>query len=97
VHGLEAGEDDEIFDDAEVALDQDRYKTARDGDDFMLFFQCDVCQFRNMQQRDPIETQEDAFLLLCIRRAILDSFRSRKPSTVVGNNRKGRQVDQVAA
>jgi hypothetical protein len=97
VHSLEAGEDGETFDEAEAALDQDRYKTGRDGDDFIICFPCDVCQFRNMQQRDPNETKEDAFLMLCIRRAILDSFWSREPTTVDGNNREGRQVDRAAA
>jgi hypothetical protein len=82
---------------AEAALDQDRYKKARDGDDFMICFQCDMRQFRNMQQRDPNETKEDAFLMLWIRRAILDSFWSREPSTVDGNIHEGTQVDRAAA
>lgn len=49
-------------------------------------FQCDLCHFRNVQGRDPILTNErDKLFLTCIRRALLDAFWSREPSTVDSN------------
>jgi len=53
----------------------------------MTMFQCDLCHFRNIMQRDPnVETiSTDEWLLICIRRAILDSLWSREPSTVRNN------------
>jgi hypothetical protein len=54
----------------------------------MTSFQRDECHFRNVQGLDPKGTEEGNFLLLCIRRAMLDSFWSREPWTVYGNNGK---------
>jgi hypothetical protein len=98
VHGkVEDQVEDEMYDEFDTKIDLDRYKTARDGDDFMIGFQCDVCQFRNMLKRDPTGDLDDNFHMLCIRRVILDSFWSRERTTVEANNREGRQVDRAAA
>ena len=52
----------------------------------MTPFQCDKCQFVNMQKRLPVDGQpKDSMLLMCIRRANLDAFWAREPKTVAGN------------
>ena len=43
--------------------DEDRFMYARRGDSFVNIFQCDVCHFQNIYQRQPRETGED-FLIL---------------------------------
>ena len=49
-------------------------------------FECDLCHFRNLNRRDPDQGDAtDDWTLLCIRRAILDTFWSRETSTVRGN------------
>ena len=49
-------------------------------------FECDLCHFRNVCQRDPRpEVPQDLLTLVCIRRAILDALWAREPSTVAGN------------
>lgn len=63
----------------------DPYMCARDGDHLMLSFQCDLCHFRNILGRDPGDSSQDVLLLAYIRRANLDAFWSREPSTVRGN------------
>uniref|UniRef100_A0A7S1V8W6 Uncharacterized protein n=1 Tax=Grammatophora oceanica TaxID=210454 RepID=A0A7S1V8W6_9STRA len=63
--------------------DPDRFKTARDGDFLMCPFQCDACQLFNLKRRYPTtEDHRDELLQICIRRATLDAFWSREPSTV---------------
>jgi len=66
------------------------FKTARDGDHMMGFpFECNLCHFRNLARRDPIiDSDKDVFQLVCIRRANLDAFWSRRPSTVALNRRR---------
>ena len=56
-------------------------------------FECDLCHFRNVAERDPVVGNEkDEFTLLCIRRAAsLDAIWSRETSTVVGNARRLRR------
>ena len=45
-------EDDEGFDNT-LEGDEERFMTGRDGDHLMCPYQCDLCHFRNIQQRDP--------------------------------------------
>jgi hypothetical protein len=60
-----------------------RYKEARNGDNLITSFQCDLCCFHNLQLRDPIPGHQQDNLLLCtIRRANLDSMWGREPHTV---------------
>ena len=74
-----------------MADDEQRFKEARVGDDLMCVFQCDDCSFYNLQGRFANEQKEaDKLLLLCIRRAILDSFWSRERTTVEKNWREVR-------
>jgi len=49
-------------------------------------FECDLCHFRNLNNRDPLTNYlTDLWTLLCIRRACLDAFWSRESGTVLGN------------
>jgi hypothetical protein len=81
-----------------VERDKDRFLTARDGDHMMCPFQCDLCHFRNIQKRDPDPENviQDATMLRCIRRAILDTFWSRETTTVLSNGREMRQMAKKA-
>jgi hypothetical protein len=69
---------------------------ARNGDHLMCMFQCDLCHFRNMQGRDPIIGQgRDSLLLQCIRRASLDAFWAREPSTVRSNLNGAKKLEAI--
>jgi len=51
---------------------------ARDGDNFLVPFQCDICHFRNMFTRDPhVDSSLDRLALVAIRRANFDAFWAR--------------------
>ena len=66
--------------------DEFRYKRARNGDMLLSPFQCDLCWFRNLMGRDPMENKmSDKFLLVFIRRANLDMLWSASPYTVNTN------------
>ncbi len=86
--------DDEGFDwcPRDTAL---RYKVARDGDNLLTTFQCDLCWFRNLQRRDPLpDLPQDNLLLCVIRRALLDSLWGREPQTVSSTLRAARNMVQ---
>jgi hypothetical protein len=91
---LQASDLDESFLGAEVLEDDDpnRFKWAREGDHLMCPFQCDTCHFYNIQKRRPGAKAQDNVLLMCIRRAILDSFWSRESATVESNRREGARM-----
>ena len=49
-------------------------------------FECDLCHFRNMNKPDPVygcKKDEDTYIVM--RRAQLDVFWAREPSTVASN------------
>ena len=89
--------DDE--DDTLLIVDKDdaRYMEARNGDHLSgIPFQCDICHFRNLNHRDPIEDRhQDRNTLVAIRRANLDSFWGREPRTVIDNLGRLRHIYQV--
>ena len=63
-----------------------RFLTARKGDGLCGIFQCEVCHFRNVKGRDPVESKGlDTMLQYYMQRANLDSFWSRQPSTVAAS------------
>ena len=64
-----------------------RFRQGRNGDHLMgIPFQCDLCHFRNVAERDPVEGRaKDEYTMMCIRRANLDAAWSREPSTVQSN------------
>jgi hypothetical protein len=80
-----------------IEADVNRFKCARDGDNLMVPFQCDVCHFRNIQKRNPrpLLYPKDALALQCIRRANLDSLWSREPSTVSRNANQARTMEDL--
>jgi hypothetical protein len=80
-----------------IESDVDRFKCGRDGDNLMIPFQCDLCHFRNIQNRnpDPRKYAKDGLALRCIRRANLDSFWSRESSTVSQNASQARTMEDL--
>ena len=66
---------------------------GRNGDMLLNPFQCDVCWFRNLKNRNPnLNVLEDKALMSCIRRVNLDMLWSVNPATVqstLSNVRKG--------
>ena len=73
--------------------DVGRFTSARNGDDLLVPFECDVCVFMKLFQREPdIEgNPKDSFAMGCIRRVILDAFWSRARSTVDAKTSKIRE------
>ena len=63
----------------------------------MCPFQCDLCVFRMLQERDPVTASEaDKYLLEMIRRVSLDALWAREPTTVSGNLQKMRELIRVS-
>ena len=59
------------------------YLHARNGDSLACPFECDDCAFTRLTGRTPDRRKvKDSSLLMCIRRANLDTFWSRRPNTV---------------
>jgi hypothetical protein len=62
-------------------------------------FQCELCHFRNMQGRSPMKgtgVLNDAETIDLIRRANLDAFWSREPTTIGHNLSKVNRVLQIS-
>ncbi|KAL7560166.1 hypothetical protein ACA910_016595 [Epithemia clementina (nom. ined.)] len=73
-------------DDGEDLDDPDRFKVAQAGDFLMCPFQCYWCNFYNIKLRYPAaDSGQDKLLLICIRRAVLNSFWLQERSTVQKN------------
>lgn len=91
---LNVGDLDDGCDDPNEVL---RYTHARNGDHFMVPFQCDLCHFRNLQGRNPqLHVRQDTALLVAIRRASLDSFWSRETTTVNKNRGALRRLNSIS-
>ena len=94
-------EDEEENEDLETGEKLElRFRRGRNGDHIMgIPFECDLCHFRNVARRDPVDgNPKDEFTLMCIRRASLDAMWSREASTVSGNlNRLRRDYDDTKA
>jgi hypothetical protein len=74
-------------------VDENRFRYARPGDHLLVPFQCDLCSFRNLCDRNPRANHPpDDFLLCCIRRSILDSFWGRESLTVSSTLRGAQQL-----
>lgn len=91
--------DDAMIDPKEFEEEEDdmRFKEGRDGDPFMTPFQCNVCHFVNIRGRYPSDSEPDKLLLLCIRRALLDSLWSRERNTVEKNLSELRLYSQISS
>jgi hypothetical protein len=82
-------EDGELLDNH---LDERRFREGRAGDHLMMPFQCELCHFRNVYSRNPNFTAgSDREAMMFFRRASLNAFWSRAPSTVRGNLTEGRR------
>ena len=58
----------------------------------LVSFECDVCIFQKLWDREPnSELEVDKLAMMCIRRVNLDAFWSRARSTVRGNAEKVRE------
>jgi hypothetical protein len=89
---------DEDGEDLEAQLDSKRFRQGRDGDHLMTPFQCELCHFRNIFWRDPYERSSiDKEALEFFRRASLDAFWSRAPSTVRGNLNEGKRTQRFVS
>jgi hypothetical protein len=63
--------------------EEEDFLHARAGDHLFCPFECDYCAFFKLMGAEPDESRrDDALLLTYIRRANLDAFWSRRPSTV---------------
>jgi hypothetical protein len=92
---VRTAEDDEGYDQT-LKGEEKRFKVERNGDHLMCLFQCDLCHFRNIQERDPgFGNRIDILLLQCIRRASLDAFWSREPSTARANALGARRLEEI--
>ena len=81
----------------ELDKDKGRHLSARDGYYLMISFQCELCQFRNLKECDPGIRAEDFFLLRTIRRANLDTFRSREPGTINSTRSDSRKLNRIGS
>jgi len=80
----------------EDPTESERFGFARNGDNYVCPFQCDLCQFRNVRMRDPKANMLDDATLCCIRRATLDSFWGRAEGTVRANLSSLRNMHESA-
>jgi hypothetical protein len=46
--------------------DKGRFRVARNGDNMITHFQCDLCCFRNIHKRNPTECHADKLPLCCL-------------------------------
>jgi hypothetical protein len=70
------------------AGDEKRFLEARPGDNLLTPFQCELCHFRNIMKRNPVNANwADREILEYIRRANLDAFWARETNTVNNNLR----------
>ena len=75
-----------------------KFAQARDGDDLMVSFECDLCVFWKLYGRPPrLDNPTDCFSLAYIRRVNLDAFWSRARSTVEANAAKVREGLKISA
>ena len=63
------------------------HRRGHNGDHLICPFQCDLCWFHNLQQRNPLpHSEQDTLLLGCIRRANFDALWGRESHTVDQQN-----------
>ena len=66
--------------------DPQRFQEGRHGNQMLVPFQCDTCQFMNVKKRlSCIGNVKGDLLLVCLHRVILNSMWSRERSAVQGN------------
>ena len=88
---------DEEGEELEQFEEETRFHNGRSGDHLMTPYQCELCHFRNIYSRDPLNCRHsDREALEFFRRASLDAFWSRASSTVRGNLTEGRRGQKFA-
>jgi hypothetical protein len=78
-------------DGVDLATDTDkrRFKTARTGDHLMTPFQCELCHFHNIYNREPSKYDfEDVEVTEFIHQCCKDALWSRQTATVENNLRE---------
>ena len=66
-------EDEEENEDLETGEKLElRFRRGRNGDHVLgIPFECDLCHFRNVARRDPVDgNPKDEFILMCTRREV---------------------------
>lgn len=93
VHQVDEEDEDRLMSGWNVrSTDCNRFRTARNGDDLLVSFECDSCIFGKLYKREPSSSStQDCLALACIRRINLDAFWSRARSTVEANASKVRE------
>ena len=71
----------------EKDTDLERYCVGIPGSHLVTAFQCDLCIFRTLFDRDPLNVTMDKDNVAVIRRLNLDAIWSREPSTIDHNRR----------
>jgi hypothetical protein len=80
--------------DQRLVGDELRFMEARNGDNLITPFQCDLCHFRNILGRGPVRFNfKDAEIMALIRRASLDALWAREPNTVRANLREAVRME----
>ena len=89
-------QEDEGFD-LTQSEDRLRHLCARDGDHLLVPFQCDLCHFRNLTDRDPGQLVENMRLIVATRLSNLNAFWAREPGTVAATKREGVKIGRLGA
>jgi hypothetical protein len=92
----QSGSDQEV----DSAYTQNRYQCGRESDHLMgLPFKCNLCSFRNVVGRDPVDTDaRDEFTLTAIQRILLDAMWAQELDRVASNwSRLNRDVNMAVA
>ncbi len=81
----------------EEGEDDHRFMMGRDGDNLITPFQCDLCHFRNLFNRDPVNhLAQDIRMQKLIQQANLDALWAREPLTIKSNLMTCRQGLSIA-
>jgi hypothetical protein len=81
--------------DQRLVGDELRFLEARNGDNLLTPFQCDLCHFRNILGRSPVASSfKDSKIMTFIRRANLDAAWAREPNTVSANLREAIRMER---
>lgn len=73
-----------------------QYQVARNRDQLMISFQCDLYHFCNLKGLDSRKGNADAKLLRTIRRATLDTFWTREPRTVEATKIDSKNIVEIS-
>ena len=85
-------------DEEEEERDSGRFLKARNGDNLMTPFKCDLCHFRDIWGVNPdVSSRRDRWRLTLIRRANLDAMWAREPTTVSSNTRDARLLESIGS